>query len=425
MKQRKGRKWRTLENAAKIFPSNSHGADTKVFRYTCQLTEPVDPAVLQRAVDEILPEFPGFTSVLRQGFFWYYLEESDRRILVEPESEPLCAPLYKDSQSALLRVVYFDRRFSFEMFHVLADGTGAMQFFKALVCRYLSIAHAEELGGRLVLPDYDASIAQRMDDGYARYYDKNALRKKPPAGPKAAHLKLEKRLDHRMTIMEGRLPLAELKKQAKAHGATITIFLSAVLIQALAEQMPLSELKKPVMLSVPVDLRGFFPSETCRNFFSVFEAGSPAGPDTPLEEIIANVRADFERRLVKDHFAARLARLAAMERNPIMRIVPLQVKNIVLYMAYRKSEEAYTAAFSNVGRIVLPEELHPWIEAASACNATGKILLIGTTFGETVCLSFTSAYHSADVQRAFFTRLTRMGIPITITTNEPGEVTLP
>lgn len=414
-------KWRKLDNAAKIFPPNCHGADTKVFRYTCELYEPVDPELLQRALDETLPEFPVFCSVLRQGVFWYYLEESDRPIRVEPENMPACSPLYMDLRSPLLRVVYFDRRFSFEMFHALADGTGAIQFFRVLTSRYLSLAHAAELGGRMILPDFDASVGRRMADSFARYYDKSARRKKPTQGPNAAQLHLEQRLDRRLLLMEGRVPLEQLKAKAKEHHATMTVLLAALMIEALAENLPVSQLKKPVMLSIPVNLRSFFPSDTCRNFFSVFDAGCKMEQEPTLDEVILSVQQDFERRLTKDHFAARLASLASLEYQPLARVVPLPIKNLGMNIAYRVSAKKNTASVSNIGRIDLPAELACYVAAASACNSTGRILLIASSFGDTVTLSFTSAYLSTDVQRSFFCLLTNMGVEVTLTANDTQE----
>lgn len=40
-------KWSRLDNAAKIFPSTSSKKDPKVFRFSCELTEPVDGQTLQ------------------------------------------------------------------------------------------------------------------------------------------------------------------------------------------------------------------------------------------------------------------------------------------------------------------------------------------------------------------------------------------
>lgn len=47
---RQSLKWSRLDNAAKIFPSTSSKQDPKVFRFACELCEPVDPEVLRRAL---------------------------------------------------------------------------------------------------------------------------------------------------------------------------------------------------------------------------------------------------------------------------------------------------------------------------------------------------------------------------------------
>ncbi|WP_411655121.1 hypothetical protein [Anaeromassilibacillus sp. SJQ-1] len=58
MKAKKSADWRRLDNAAKIFPCTSNKADTKVFRFSCELTEPVDPPTLQLALERALEVFP-------------------------------------------------------------------------------------------------------------------------------------------------------------------------------------------------------------------------------------------------------------------------------------------------------------------------------------------------------------------------------
>ena len=70
---RQSLKWSRLDNAAKIFPSTSSKRDPKVFRFACELCEPVDPEVLRSALDRTLEKFPPFRSVLRRGLFWYFL----------------------------------------------------------------------------------------------------------------------------------------------------------------------------------------------------------------------------------------------------------------------------------------------------------------------------------------------------------------
>ena len=135
-------RWYELDNAAKIVPPTTKGSDTRVFRISCELKEEVDGEILQRALDKTVPDFPYFACVLRRGLFWYYLDSSSIRAVVQPENKPACAPIYQDGRRKLLyRVNYHRRRINLEMFHVLTDGTGAIAFLKTIVCRYLQIRH--------------------------------------------------------------------------------------------------------------------------------------------------------------------------------------------------------------------------------------------------------------------------------------------
>ena len=134
--------WYKLDNAAKIIPSTAKGANTRVFRLCCELREEVDRDTLQQALDHTIEEFPFFNCVLHRGMFWYYLEDSNLQAVVEEENTPACMPLYIPGKKNLLyKVNYFGKRINLEMFHVLADGTGAFMFFKSLIIRYLQIRH--------------------------------------------------------------------------------------------------------------------------------------------------------------------------------------------------------------------------------------------------------------------------------------------
>ena len=89
----KGSHWRKLDNAAKIFPATSNKKDTRVFRFYCELKEPVNGSILQSALDKTIDKYPVFLSVMRKGFFWYYLEKSDLKPKVKEEVDPPCLNL--------------------------------------------------------------------------------------------------------------------------------------------------------------------------------------------------------------------------------------------------------------------------------------------------------------------------------------------
>ena len=54
MKNTKRPGWSRLDNAAKVFPALANKKDSRVFRFACQLTEPVQKKALQQAAEQAL-----------------------------------------------------------------------------------------------------------------------------------------------------------------------------------------------------------------------------------------------------------------------------------------------------------------------------------------------------------------------------------
>ncbi|GAA2097876.1 alcohol acetyltransferase [Brevibacterium salitolerans] len=146
------RAWVRLDNASNIFLAARSEADPKVFRLSAEMDHEVDPALLQTALDETFDRYPLYHAVLRRGVFWYYLQDSDLRPQVVPETLPTCAPLYRGERHSLLfRVIRSRRRIVLEVFHALSDGTGALWFLTDLVTAYVRLRfpeeHSPETGG--------------------------------------------------------------------------------------------------------------------------------------------------------------------------------------------------------------------------------------------------------------------------------------
>lgn len=164
--------WTRLDNAAKIFPPTSNKQDTKVFRFACQLSEWVDRDILQQATERSLDVFPIFRSVLKHGLFWYYLEKTELVPVVEPEYRPPCGQIYDpSSRNLLFEVSCYRNRINLEVYHSLTDGTGALQFLKTLVCNYLATKYPPLKEDLLSEIEYDASVSERDEDSFSKYYD--------------------------------------------------------------------------------------------------------------------------------------------------------------------------------------------------------------------------------------------------------------
>ncbi len=419
MKAKKSADWRRLDNAAKIFPCTSTKADTKVFRFSCELTEPVDQPTLQLALERALEVFPGYRCSLRRGMFWYYLEDSTEQPIVREEYRPPCSALYeKGSRGLLFEVTYFRRRINFEVYHALTDGTGAVQFLRVLVYHYLTIRHADRFADALPALDYDASATEKMDDSFRKYYTRK--RKQYEASPKAYKLRGPSLPDHRIAVIEGAMPVKAVLQKAHEYGATMTVFCAALLMCSIEKEMAMRHKKRPVVLAVPVNLRSYFPSGSARNFFSVIQARYHFRKNSNrLEDVIASLHDTFESELTQEKMEGRLNQFVQYDFNPVARIAPLVVKDFVMRIGYDLSASKETAAISNVGKIDMPPELREYIRLFDVFVSTSRLQVCMCSFGDQLTASFTAPFVSTDIQKNFFRFLTGMGIPVEITSNVP------
>lgn len=411
--------WAKLDNAAKIFPPTTNEKDTKVFRFVCELEEEIEEAPLQRALDMTLELFPMYRSVLRRGVFWYYFENTDLKPLVEKENKLPCSLIYHQSYKNLLfEVSYYNKRINVEMYHALADGTGAVQFLKTLVYHYITIKHVEDFKGNLPNLDYDASFTQKNDDSFLKHYsgDKKLLNK--IEFNKAYHITGRRYIDNRLKIIEGEMLVNEVLKLAHQYNTTLTVYLTALFIRSIYEDMPARGRKYPVVLTVPVNLRTFFPSVTARNFFSTINVSYHFGKNSDrLEDIIHSVKESFDRELTQERLRKHIDRLSALEHNAFMRVVPLVIKDYVLKIAHDVSGRGVSATLSNIGKITVSKELAPYIRLFDCFTSANRPQICMCSLGERLVISFASPFVSTDIQKNFFRLLTKEGVAITVTSN--------
>lgn len=410
--------WHSLDNAALIFPAAVEGADTQVFRISCELYEKVDPAILQLALSETIRIFKCYQSVLKPGLFWYYLERTDQTARVHQENTQPCENIYKRNRKRLLfDVSYFNSRVNLEIYHVLSDGTGALNFLKTLITKYLSLSRN--------LPDlplpFDASAIQMSDDSFRRYYSGtlNVRRKLPNS---ACQLRGPRYPEDRLKVITGRVNLKPLLDAAHNYNTTLTVFLCACLMKAISESVSTEQKKSPVVLAVPVDLRQHFPSASVRNFFSIllieYDYANGTGS---FEDVIKKISEDFNSGLSKENLAKWIDSNSAIEHLAVTRATPLFLKDLALKAAYKYSMQKDTAGFSNIGIISMPPEVAPFIRSFDFYSGTNKMQVCICSFEGSLSVSFTSPYVSSEIQRSFFRMLTDLGAEVEILTNHAGE----
>ncbi|WP_022760564.1 MULTISPECIES: hypothetical protein [unclassified Butyrivibrio] len=413
--------WYKLDNAAKIIPSTVSGANTRVFRISCELFEEIDPVILQRALDESIVEYPFFNCILRRGLFWYYLEDSNLSCEVEEEHLPPCSALYLPGKKSLLyRVFYYKRRISIEMFHVLADGTGAFMFFRRMVTRYLEIAHDFHADDDFFAAEI-SSLQEKNNDAFRHFYQnqKGLKQLKSLSSNNAYQLHGEADSNNESHIVEACVSAKAFKKLAEKYGSTVGVLSTAVYIAAIIDTMSTAQKKKPIVVSVPVNLRQYFQSYTARNFFGVISIKyDPMDFDNTLQSIIDVVNAAFKKQLEPSRINETMNSYAALEHNIAIKVVPLFIKDYVVGQFDAAAKKGVTTSISNMGVIKMPAEVTPFIERFAAFMTASKEQITICSFRDKMVFGECSAFTNHPTMLNLCRRLTAEGIGVEISTND-------
>ena len=403
-------KWRKLDNAALAFPLVTGKNDTRVFRFYCQLKEEVNGEILQAALDQTMEKYSLFQAVLRKGLFWFYLEHRDIRAVVKPETEPPCSRLYiPDKKSLLFQVTYDKNRINFEVFHALTDGTGAMHFLQELVQNYLILAHPQENLPHIESTE-EITHGDKEEDSFSQYYSSDTPKDKEKKET-AVKLKGEKLVHSDMHITEVAFSVKDIHQKARSYGVSITVLLTAMMLCSIREEIPKNQQKRPVTLMIPVNLRNYFPSQSMANFFGWIEVGYKFSDTTTFEKVLESMKQQFEQELVKEKIAMHMSGYVRIEKNPFVRVVPLEIKKYFLMIGANLGSRSITAVYSNIGIIRLPEEYREYIQHFGIFASTNSLQLWSCSYGDQMVLGFTSKIPDDSIQKNFMRILREEEIP--------------
>lgn len=418
------RDWYRLDNAGVLYSALKKEKYAPVYRFSAVMTERVDPAALQRAVDRTIPRFPSFRVRFRRGAFWCYFEPNNKPgPFVRPDIANPCQPMRdKEDNDWLIRFYYYESRISFEAFHAISDGSGALAFFRTVLAEYLRERGAEIPPDPLILDVTQPPRPEELEDAYGRC-----------AGKRGAHKGFQKtayantspqEAFYTLNVTMGLMSVAALKAKAREYGATVTEYLTAVLMLSLLEKQrserPLRE--KPVALAIPVNLRGWFPSETLRNFMLTLRPCiDPTLGEYTLEDLIRYVHHFMGLSLNRPGMRAAVTKNVAFTRNRLLQIIPLFLKKPIMAFSYwLVAVRPYTAVFTNPGAVRLPLSMAPHIQRmevilGQATRPSPHCAAISC--GDVMEVTFAGTGTSSETERRFFTHLVREGVPVKVISN--------
>lgn len=434
--------WVRLDNASNIFLAARSDADPKVFRIFAELDHEVNRGLLQDAVDEVYDQYPLYHAVLRRGVFWHYLQDSDLRPVVTGEELHTCAPLYQPHRRNLLfRVLCHRRRINLEIFHALSDGTGALWFLRDVVDAYLRRRRGH---ARLETTTPTSGLSLTMDS-FAEYFRHPAEGTSGERWLESDHedgnpgdattnrrstrsvyrVRGTRTPDHRTRLVELTLSGSELARQAKAEGVPLTMLLIALFFESVRLASGGLGRARTMSVSVPVNLRQFFPSTSARNFFATVRLEHTYGEGADdLASIARGLERRFAAKASSSALESRVRRFVRFERMPLLRIVPRPFKDGLLRLINWANNRGLTVAISNLGRVTLPEGADPHVGRMGFHVSAVRPQFCAMSHGDQMTLSFTSPFLETDHVREFAQMLTQRGLDVSVAAVRASEAEL-
>ncbi|WP_235069952.1 hypothetical protein [Turicibacter sp. TJ11] len=414
--------WSKLDNVAKLYALVSSSKATNVFRISVKMTDEIQAEFLSQAVKAALVEMPTFSVRLRSGFFWYYFDMNLQKPRIRKEYTYPCSKMTKfTNNNYLFNMTYYQNMIHLEVFHALADGSGAVQFLKVILYHYLKRLHPETMIESLLEKTNDASLSAMEEDSFLKVKCELASKVIPQTTTAYKITGIKKR-PQELKVIHGIMSAKSVVAIVKQYEVTVSSFLCAVLIYAIYEQnYKFNQDLHPITVTVPIDLRGRFGSHTLRNFFSNVNVTITPRVNLTFEDLLQEVSNQLAEGQQPEVIERKINDNVSAQQNMFIRFVPLAIKNKVMRHIYHEADKGVTTTLSNFGRIVLPELMSLYVKDMRVMipvTPHQPIRCGVISCNDQFVLTFTSSLEETDIQRYFFRFLKKYGIDITISCNE-------
>ena len=351
-----------LDNASFIYPASQSKKYSSLYRMSVTLSEPVDAALLQQALEATVGRIPTFHYTLTGGALWWYLRYLDKTPRVLP-LQPLHHFSLEGNGGFLFRTAADGCRIVLDIFHVLTDGNGGMTFLLTLTAEYLRLRYGVQplYGGRILNPS-DRPCSSELADAFDDFGGKKGeLEQNTPA----YHIRGRVLGTRELRNLRVRIPMDRAHEVAKARQVTVTELLSAAMVAALQDVRREDPFRRRTALkvNVPVDLRRIFGGSTLRNFSSYVMLGVDVrNGEYDFDHILEVVAAQKRLFSMPSQLEPKVAKNVELENNFAINCIPRFLKKPIIDVINKLKGDRYCShTLSNLGKIDLPASLRPYV----------------------------------------------------------------
>ena len=370
-----------LDQLGQFYSAINNEKNPGTFNVGVYLKEPLDGVILQNAVNDIMKRLPHMNVVEYSGIMNYYHQAYGGILKIEKEDSKLEPCRFFNKGSQLLRIMYGERHFTLEVLHSVCDGRSLAMVASSLLIRYYELMGIESNKEGFI--DCNADLqAEELEDAYVRYADMREFKSE-----KEDDIYVPKHETTATKIITQKFDLVELKNRAKSHDITISEYIIALIVSEFTKQRRKDDSNKMIIVNVPIDCRGFFPSKSLRNFVS--HKVVKISKHLDFIQIAQSIKKQLSE-ITPDYIQGKISETEKLIR--LVRFIPIFIKKRIIQSFGRGASAGYTTGFSNLGLIKLPKEIQDKVDMYSfalgaepnmpyqfACVAIGNTLTLSTT----------------------------------------------
>lgn len=388
---------------------------TAAFRFEVDLDEDVNKDKFNEAIEITRKRFPTFFVQVSPEGKLNMLHPNDTPLKAVDEGPDMLAPFtLNDDAHHLIRIGVNGKKAFVEVFHTVSDGHAALVFFNSLlICYYNLLGESIAYTGDSLDVNDEPKAEEARDSFLDIYKDgKSAGRLDKYSYQYAAG---SKETPLNVTVLS--FSDDEIYQLAKKHNTSVSALLAATYIYSFYLTQKRHSVR-PIRISIPVDLRKMFPSQTLRNFSLYIIVGiyPLKKKNWVLDDIIKEVDRQFKEQLTKENMLNMSYANVTSQSTAFFKALPLPVKRFALNFGYNfLGEQFFTSTISSFGRIRFPEGLDKHIKDCKFILGKAMVSTLNTTaisVNGRNNIAISSKVECDDAQKMFAKILRTMGVNV-------------
>jgi hypothetical protein len=212
----------------------------------------------------------------------------------------------------------------------------------------------------------------------------------------------------------------ELRALAKARGLSVTEYLTAVYFYALYVNAP-KPLRKPIVVDIPVSLRGKYPSETLRNFSLFTNVGFLPAQNKrySFEDVAQELRGKIKEGTTRDKLQRLLNQNTALANSKALHFVPFALKKPLMRIGFQLlGQKSFTCTLTNLGSVNLPPSMQPHVaqtELVISCMPKKHHICALVSDQTETSIIFTMDHDETAIETSFLQTLAAHGANLSVT----------